>query len=66
MKIAVLGGLGLQGRAAIADLAASADVEEIICVDTAPDGAARLGGLADLDASVLSSPKGRPGRRSPK
>ena len=30
MRIAVLGGLGLQGRAAIADLAASADVEEIV------------------------------------
>ncbi|RWH77639.1 MAG: saccharopine dehydrogenase family protein [Mesorhizobium sp.] len=47
MKIAVLGGLGLQGRAAIADLVASADVEEVVCVDTAPDGAARLGGLTD-------------------
>ena len=35
MKIAVLGGLGLQGRAAIADLVASAGVEEVICVDTA-------------------------------
>ncbi|TPK93063.1 MULTISPECIES: saccharopine dehydrogenase family protein [unclassified Mesorhizobium] len=48
MKIAVLGGLGLQGRAAIADLVGSADVEEIVCVDTASDGPARLGGLTDL------------------
>jgi saccharopine dehydrogenase-like NADP-dependent oxidoreductase len=47
MKIAVLGGLGLQGRAAIADLVASG-VDEVVCVDTAPDGAARLGGLTDL------------------
>ena len=35
MKIAVLGGLGLQGRAAVADLVASSGVEEVICVDTA-------------------------------
>ena len=41
MRIAVLGGLGLQGRAAIADLVASG-VDEVICVDTAPDGAARM------------------------
>ena len=34
MKIAVLGGLGLQGRAAIADLIGSAGVAEVICVDT--------------------------------
>jgi lysine 6-dehydrogenase len=58
MKIAVLGGLGLQGRAAIADLAASADVEEVICVDTAPDGAARLGGLADLGRVRFVVPEG--------
>ena len=56
MKIAVLGGLGLQGRAAIADLAASADVEEVVCVDTAPDGAARL--------ARSGRPRPRPFRRS--
>ena len=33
MKIAVLGGLGLQGRAALADLAASPEVTAIICGD---------------------------------
>ncbi|MER8440176.1 saccharopine dehydrogenase family protein [Mesorhizobium sp. M1312] len=58
MKIAVLGGLGLQGRAAIADLVASAGVEEVVCVDTAPDGAARLGGLTDLDRVRFVVPEG--------
>lgn len=58
MKIAVLGGLGLQGRAAIADLAASADVEEIVCVDTASDGPARLGGLTDLSRVRFVVPEG--------
>ncbi|RWL19417.1 MAG: saccharopine dehydrogenase family protein [Mesorhizobium sp.] len=58
MKIAVLGGLGLQGRAAIADLVASAGVEEVVCVDTAPDGAARLGGLTDLARVRLVVPEG--------
>jgi saccharopine dehydrogenase-like NADP-dependent oxidoreductase len=58
MKIAVLGGLGLQGRAAIADLAASADIEEVICVDTAPDGAARLSGLTDLGRVRFVVPEG--------
>jgi lysine 6-dehydrogenase len=58
VKIAVLGGLGLQGRAAIADLAASAGVEEVVCVDTAPDGAARLAGLADLNRVRFVVPEG--------
>jgi len=58
MKIAVLGGLGLQGRAAIADLVASAGVEEVVCVDTAPDGAARLGGLTDLARVRFVAPEG--------
>jgi saccharopine dehydrogenase-like NADP-dependent oxidoreductase len=57
MKIAVLGGLGLQGRAAIADLVASG-VEEVVCVDTAPDGAARLGGLTDLARVHFVVPEG--------
>lgn len=60
MKIAVLGGLGLQGRAAIADLAASAGVEEVVCVDTAPDGIARLAGLVDPGAvRFVVPPEGR-------
>jgi lysine 6-dehydrogenase len=58
MKVAVLGGLGLQGRAAIADLAASAGVEEVVCVDTAPNGAARLAGLADLNRVRFVVPEG--------
>ncbi|TIP29368.1 MAG: saccharopine dehydrogenase family protein [Mesorhizobium sp.] len=58
MKIAVLGGLGLQGRAAIADLVASADVEEVVCVDTAPNGASRLGGLTDLACVRFVVPEG--------
>ncbi len=33
MKIAVLGGLGLQGRAALADLSINREVEEIVCAD---------------------------------
>jgi saccharopine dehydrogenase-like NADP-dependent oxidoreductase len=58
MRIAVLGGLGLQGRAAIADLVASAGVEEIVCVDTAADGPARLAGLTDLSRVRFVAPEG--------
>lgn len=58
MKMAVLGGLGLQGRAAIADLVASAGVEEIVCVDTAADGPARLAGLTDLSRVRFVVPEG--------
>jgi saccharopine dehydrogenase-like NADP-dependent oxidoreductase len=58
MKIAVLGGLGLQGRAAIADLVASDGVEQVVCVDTAPDGAALLGGLTDLTRIRFVVPEG--------
>ena len=31
MKVAAFGGMGIQGRAALADLAASPSVESIIC-----------------------------------
>ncbi|MDR6290689.1 saccharopine dehydrogenase-like NADP-dependent oxidoreductase [Inquilinus ginsengisoli] len=58
MIVAVLGGLGLQGRAAIADLAASPGVEQIVCVDTAPDGLDRLAGLVDPDRVRLVVPEG--------
>jgi saccharopine dehydrogenase-like NADP-dependent oxidoreductase len=34
MKIAVLGGLGIQGRAALTDLSNSKIVDEVICADT--------------------------------
>ncbi|ESX20481.1 saccharopine dehydrogenase family protein [Mesorhizobium sp. LSJC264A00] len=58
MRIAVLGGLGLQGRAAIADLVASAGVEEVVCVDTSADGPARLAGLTDLSRVRFVVPEG--------
>ncbi|CAN7471956.1 saccharopine dehydrogenase family protein [Mesorhizobium amorphae] len=58
MRIAVLGGLGLQGRAAIADLVASVGVEEVVCVDTASDGSARLEGLTDLSRVRFVVPEG--------
>lgn len=38
MKIVVLGGLGIQGRAAILDLAESDSVSEVICADLDVDG----------------------------
>ena len=34
MKIAVLGGMGMQGRAALKDLSASQVVDEVICADS--------------------------------
>ncbi|MGO4722382.1 MULTISPECIES: saccharopine dehydrogenase C-terminal domain-containing protein [unclassified Inquilinus] len=58
MIVAVLGGLGLQGRAAIADLAASPGVETVVCVDTAPGGFDRLAGLVDPDRVRLVVPEG--------
>ena len=45
MKVAVLGGMGLQGKAALADLARSKDVTEIICADLEPNA---LGKMADF------------------
>ena len=58
MIVAVHGGLGLQGRAAIADLAASPGVETVVCVDTAPGGFDRLAGLVDPDRVRLVVPEG--------
>ena len=58
MKIAVLGGLGLQGRAAMADLVASSGVEEVICVEPRPEGAARLGGLGGSEPCPFRRPEG--------
>src|SRR5690606_8259213 len=60
MKIAVLGGLGLQGRAAIADLVASG-VDEVVCVDTASDGSTKLRGLTDLTRVRFVTPEGATG-----
>jgi len=55
MKVAVLGGMGLQGKAALADLARSKDVTEIICADLEPDA---LGKMADfLDVGRITPVK---------
>lgn len=48
MKIAVLGGCGIQGRTAIHDLTRNPEVEEIICADQNPDGLDQIAGFADL------------------
>jgi len=48
LKIAVLGGMGLQGRAAMADLARFKDVTEIVCVDLKPNSLEKIAGLVDL------------------
>ena len=47
MRIAILGGLGLQGRAALFDLSRSAAVTGIVCADAAAPDLARLGSLVD-------------------
>jgi saccharopine dehydrogenase-like NADP-dependent oxidoreductase len=38
LKILVLGGCGLQGYAAVFDLAGSAAVKEVVCADANPSG----------------------------
>jgi len=48
LKVAVLGGLGLQGKAALADLARSKDVTEIICADLEPEVLEKLAGFLDV------------------
>jgi len=45
----VLGGLGLQGKAALLDLTRSKEVEEIICADVGSDGLKKMAGLFDAD-----------------
>jgi lysine 6-dehydrogenase len=47
MKIAVLGGLGLQGKAALLDLARSEPVREILCADVSFTDWERVTGLMD-------------------
>jgi saccharopine dehydrogenase-like NADP-dependent oxidoreductase len=47
MKIAVLGGLGLQGKAALLDLARSDRVREIICADVSLKGWEKAADLMD-------------------
>lgn len=48
MKIAVLGGLGMQGKAALLDLARSAQVREITCADVSLKEWDRLAAITDL------------------
>jgi saccharopine dehydrogenase-like NADP-dependent oxidoreductase len=48
MKIAVLGGLGMQGKAALLDLARSARVREITCADVSLKEWNRLAAITDL------------------
>lgn len=55
MKIAVLGGLGSQGRGALLDLVSSAAVDEIICADANLDGWDRF--AATVDTTKLSAVK---------
>jgi lysine 6-dehydrogenase len=58
MKILVLGGCGIQGRTAIADLARSEDVQEIICADAALDALDQiedLPGMSKVRPEVLNA-----------
>ncbi len=48
MKIAVLGGLGMQGKAALLDLARSARVREITCADVSLKEWDRLAAITDV------------------
>jgi len=48
MKIAVLGGLGMQGKAALLDLARSGRVREIICADVSLKDWDRLAAITDV------------------
>ena len=48
MKIAVLGGLGFQGRAALFDLSRSELVEEVICADVDPNALERITGFLNV------------------
>jgi saccharopine dehydrogenase-like NADP-dependent oxidoreductase len=49
MKVAVLGGLGFQGRAALFDLSRSELVEEVICADVNPTALERITGFLNVE-----------------
>ena len=49
MRIIVLGGFGIQGRAALVDLARSEDVKEIICADSGLNNLGGFSGVPGLD-----------------
>ena len=48
MKVAVLGGLGFQGKAALFDLSRSELVEEVICADVDPNALERITGFLNV------------------
>jgi lysine 6-dehydrogenase len=48
MKIAVLGGLGMQGKAALLDLARSTAVKEVVCADYSLKDWGRMAALTDV------------------
>lgn len=48
MKVLVLGGLGLQGKAALLDLARSQGVAEVLCADVGSTGLEKLARFVDL------------------
>ena len=49
MKVFVLGGLGLQGRAAVIDLMRSAEVKEVVCADAHTQGLESLTALEGFE-----------------
>jgi saccharopine dehydrogenase-like NADP-dependent oxidoreductase len=49
LKILVLGGCGIQGRAAVFDLAKRTNVTEVICADANLDGIRDISGFIDMD-----------------
>ncbi len=48
MKIAVLGGLGLQGKAALLDLARSRQVQKVVCADCSLKDWGKLAAITDV------------------
>jgi saccharopine dehydrogenase-like NADP-dependent oxidoreductase len=55
MRIGVLGGLGMQGQAAVYDLARSDEVEQVVCADNRTDAAAALFDTAKVDIALLDA-----------
>ncbi len=49
MKILVLGGCGIQGQAAVLDLAKSTKVTEVICADASLEGIRSISEYIDMD-----------------
>jgi lysine 6-dehydrogenase len=48
MIVAVLGGMGLQGKAALLDLSRSKAVEKVLCADAAPKDLGKLTKFVDM------------------